>query len=160
MLRSNKGITLTSLIIYLIGLMLVVALMSSFANYFYKNINQITIRESSDEEFARFLAYLTKDINSDKLNFINVDVYNDVGTNSEINYIVLKFKDEEEHQYLSENNTIYFIEKANNGVVNKKIALCKNVSSSIFTYDNANLILMTDININNKRYTKTLTVNV
>ena len=43
MLKSCKGITLTSLVIYVIVLMVVIALMSGFSGYFNKNINQITL---------------------------------------------------------------------------------------------------------------------
>ena len=62
MLKNNKGITLTSLTIYVIVLMIVIALMSGFVGYFNKNINNITASEESDEQFTLFLEYITKDI--------------------------------------------------------------------------------------------------
>ena len=94
MLKSCKGITLTSLVIYVIVLMVVIALMSGFSGYFNKNINQITIKEESNEQFTRFLAYLTKDINNENINFAKT------GQENDIEYIIIKFEENEEHQYL------------------------------------------------------------
>ena len=149
MLRSNKGITLTSLVIYVIVLMIVITLLSSFSGYFYKNINQITINEAGDEQFTRFLAYITKDINQESIDFIKT------GTDNDINYIILKFEKDAEHQYLYKNETIYYIDKNKH----KTIDLCKNVSSCNFSYDDANKALLTNMIINNKNYTKTLILN-
>ncbi|MBO4816632.1 MAG: hypothetical protein J5507_07120 [Clostridia bacterium] len=149
MLKSNKGITMTSLVIYVIVLMIVITLLSGFAGYFYKNVKLITIKEASDEQFTRFLAYLTKDINKGNINFVKNGTYN------ETNYIILKFEDSIEHQYLYKNNTIYFIDKNEN----KKINLCNNVNSCDFMYDDNSKLLNTNININNKNYTKALIVN-
>ena len=40
-MKGNKGITLTSLIIYIIGMMIVVALISTLTAFFSKNIKMI-----------------------------------------------------------------------------------------------------------------------
>ena len=62
-MRSNKGITLTSLIIYVIGLTIVIALMGTFNGYFYRNVKTLTIKQNVDEEYSKFLSYITKDVN-------------------------------------------------------------------------------------------------
>ena len=147
MLKSNHGLTLTSLVIYVIVLMIVIALLSSFFGYFYQNVNQITIKEESDERFTRFLAYLTKDINQESINFIKT------GEDNDVKYIILKFTENEEHQYLYKNNKIYYIDESKN----KKINLCNNVNSCDFLYDNTSLTM--NINMNNKEYSKTIKVN-
>lgn len=147
MLKSNHGLTLTSLVIYVIVLMIVIALLSGFAGYFYKNINLITIKEESDERFTRLLAYLTKDINQESINFIKT------GEDNDVKYIILKFAENKEHQYLYKNNKIYYIDESKN----KKINLCNNVNSCDFLYDNTGLTM--NINMNNKEYSKTIKVN-
>ena len=149
MLKSSKGITLTSLVIYIIVLMIVIALFSNFSGYFFKNVNQITIKEIGDEQFTRFLAYLTKDINLDEINFVKTGTYNNV------NYIILKFEDNIEHQYLYANKAIYYIDKNRNKTIN----LCNNVSSCNFMYDDTTKALTVNIIINNINYTKLLIVN-
>ena len=80
-LKSNRGVTLTSLVIYIIGLTIVIALMGLISNYFYQNITDVTIKQNADEQYSKFLAYLTKDANSDNL------VYVQTGVNGEDNII-------------------------------------------------------------------------
>ena len=150
MLKSCKGITLTSLVIYVIVLMVVIALMSGFSGYFNKNINQITIKEESNEQFTRFLAYLTKDINNENIKFAKT------GQENDIEYIIIKFEENEEHQYLYKKDSIYYI----NEEKNKKIRICNNVNSCDFEYDNTNKILTVNIIINNEEYAKSLNVNI
>lgn len=150
MLKSNKGITLTSLVVYVIVLMIVIGLMSGFSRYFYKNVNQITVIEISDEQYTRFIAYLTKDINRDDITFTKTN------TENEESYIILKFKGDVEHQYLYLNKTIYYVDKNKN----KKIVLCGNVSSCDFQYNDTSKILTINIKIENKEYSKTLKVNI
>ena len=151
MLKSNKGITMTSLVIYVIVLMIVIALLSGFSGYFYKNVNLITIKEASDEQFTRFIAYLTKDLNQNNAFFIRTGTDNGESNN----YLILKIDGNIEHQYLFENETLYYIDK----IKNKKITLCNNVNLCNFEYDDTNKVLTTNLNINKKNYTKTFIVN-
>ena len=74
-MKSNRGVTLTSLVIYIIGLTIVITLMGIISNYFYRNINDVTIKQNADEQYSRFLAYLTKDANSDNLIHVQVGLY-------------------------------------------------------------------------------------
>ena len=157
MLKSNKGVTLISLVIYVIVLIIVIALMSNFSGYFYKNTNKITINENNDEQITRFLAYLTKDTNSEELSSIKTGTEN--STESNVNYIILRFKNGIEHQYLfKDNNKVYFINKTNEVNKTKKVVLCNNVDLGNFTYDDASKTLTANISVNNKQYEKILRV--
>ena len=148
MLKNNKGITLISLTSYVIVLMIVIALMSGFVGYFNKNMKNIAAVEESDEQFTRFLEYITKDIKKEDITFIKT------GTSDDVNYVIIKFENEIEHQYLYANNAIYYIDKKNE----KKINLSDNVSSCNFTYDKDKKTLSFNIMINNKQYSKILIV--
>ena len=66
-LKSNRGVTLTALVIYVMGLAVVITLMAMILKYFYRNVNDVTISQNADEQYSKFLAYLTKDANSDNL---------------------------------------------------------------------------------------------
>ena len=61
-MKSNRGVTLTSLVIYIIGLVIVITLMSNFSGYFYKNLSEVTIKQNADEQYSKFLSYITKDL--------------------------------------------------------------------------------------------------
>lgn len=160
MLKSNKGLTLTSLVIYIIVLMIVIALMSNFSGHFYKNTNEISLKENNDEQITRFLAYLTKDTNSEELIFIKTGTETNESNESAINYIILKFRNGEEHQYLyKENNSaIYYINNTTDESKKKNIILCRNISTCGFEYNGNNKILTINFIINNKLYSKSLDV--
>lgn len=149
MLKSNKGVTLLSLIIYVIVLMIVIALLSNFSGYFYKNVNLITIKEASDEQYTKFLAYIAKDVNQNDINLVKT------GLNNDECYIIFKFENNKEHQYLYKNKTIYYLDK--NKV--KKIALCNKVNFCVFNYNDSVKTLTLNLNIENKEYSKIFNVN-
>ena len=155
MLKSNNGITMMSLVIYVIVLMIVIALMSTFSGYFYGNVKEITVMENSDEAYTKFIAYLTKDLNSDDVYFITKGEDN---LNS-LKYLIIKFKGNTgttvEHQYIysEEEETIYYLDINNN----KKIHLCDTVTNCNFS--NVEHSVTVNMTINNKQYTKTFYTN-
>lgn len=149
-MKSNRGITLTSLVIYVIGLVIVIAVMGNFTGFFYKNLEYTTMNQNSNEQYSRFLSYITKDANSDKL------IYVKSGVNGK-DCIIFKFNDGTEHQYINQDEKIYFINVENQN--EKKIILCEKVSSqNAFNYANNKI----DINfkIANSNFSATLSVNI
>ena len=151
-MKSNKGITLTSLVIYIIGLMIVIGLISAFYNYFVKNMNQIVIKNNSDEQYTKFLSYITKDANSYNLKEVKTNVNDE-------DVLVLVFFDNTEHQYIHKNDKIFFLDIDENHITRKKIPLCRNVLNSndmVFKYSDNQI--MVNLNINNNQYINTLTV--
>lgn len=141
-MKSNRGVTVTSLVIYIICLTIVISWMGVISNHFYQSINESTIRGNDDEQYSRFLAYLTKDVNSDNLIYVKAE--NDGGDN-----IIFKFDNQVEHQYILSDGAIYYINIENNN--EKKILLCEDVSSNkAFIYSNNKI----DVNfrINKKIY--------
>lgn len=147
-LKSNRGVTLTALVIYVMGLAVVITLMAMILKYFYRNVNDVTISQNADEQYSKFLAYLTKDANSDNLIYVQARI------NDEEN-VVFKFNNQVEHQYILKSGNIYYINIENNN--EKKIILCENVSSSkVFNYSNNKL----DVNfiINDKKFSTSLNI--
>ena len=71
-MNSNKGITLISLIVYIIVLLIVIGMISTFTKYFYKNADEIVISNNSSENYSRFITYLTDDVNSRKYSICRI----------------------------------------------------------------------------------------
>lgn len=61
-MKSNKGITLISLIIYIIVLLMVMGLISTFTRYFYHNVNEITLSDNTESEYSKFTSFFTSDL--------------------------------------------------------------------------------------------------
>ena len=56
-MRSEKGVTLTSLIIYVIAMLIAITIISIMTGYFYKNIDVSTEKYSYLGEYTRFNSY-------------------------------------------------------------------------------------------------------
>lgn len=62
MLKENKGITLTSLVIYIIVFIIIIAIMANISNYFYSNIEGIKDSPKYVDEFNKFSMFFVADV--------------------------------------------------------------------------------------------------
>lgn len=62
-MKGNKGITLTSLIIYITAMMVVVALISTLTTFFSKNIKMSDIN-SNTKQYTKFSSIFLDEINA------------------------------------------------------------------------------------------------
>lgn len=51
-MKSQKGVTLTSLIIYVIAMSIVVGTVAAITNFYYGNINGLSNRTSSSKQYT------------------------------------------------------------------------------------------------------------
>ena len=63
-MKSNRGITIISLIVYIIVLSIVIGSTSMLIKYFYNNTEETVISKNTTDQYTRFMAYLTDDVNS------------------------------------------------------------------------------------------------
>lgn len=151
-MRSNKGITLTSLIIYVIGLVIVIALMGTVNGYFYRNVKILTLKQNANEEYSKFLSYITKDVNSENIEYV-------VSGMEGKDCVIFKFNDEKQHQYIVQDNMIYYINVENQN--EKKIILCENVAisaNSVFNYSDGKINI--NLTIGNTNFSNELNVKM
>ena len=141
-MKNQKGITITSLVIYIIGLLIVIGTLSMFLDYYYSNIKENTYSEGSAEEYSKLTMYLTEEFNSK-------DIKN-ISCSSE--YIYLQMNNDGFHEYIYQNKCIYYIERDKDKNVIKQIELCNNVETCIFNYDNIKNSINVIVNINGKEY--------
>lgn len=62
MLKGEKGITLTSLVIYIIVFVIIIAIMANTSNYFYSNIGGIKDSPKYVAEFNKFSMFFIADV--------------------------------------------------------------------------------------------------
>lgn len=138
-MKSEKGITLTSLIIYIVLLLFVIGILSTISEYFHLNTSYIMEMGKYVSEFDKFNMYFIEDvknnselydITSDKIIFSDGTIYtysegciyrNKVEICSNIHTCVFTQKDE-----VDKNN---FVKK----IINIKLSI---KGSKIFTSDN------------------------
>lgn len=61
-MKSEKGITLTSLIIYVITMLIVITLISALTSYFYKNVEITTDSNIAMKQYTQFNSYFSEEI--------------------------------------------------------------------------------------------------
>lgn len=111
-MKSNKGITLTSLIIYIIVLMLVLGILSVISRFFYRNLGYVEDLGDYVSEYNKFNMFFLEDA---KKNKSIISISND---NKQIT-----FGDGTVYTYKSgEDKSIY----------RNKVKVCRNVESCMF----------------------------
>ena len=71
-MKSEKGITLISLIIYIVAMVIVVAIITTITGYFYGNIDNLQSRNEGAKEYTTFNSYFVNDINEKENYYINL----------------------------------------------------------------------------------------
>ena len=93
-MKKENGITLISLIIYIIVLLLAVSMLSTISSYFYSNVSEINSESKYIGEYNKFNMFFLEDIKSIGVKFNNIitdkdnliiELYNE-NTNKTIKY--------------------------------------------------------------------------
>lgn len=106
-MRTEKGITLTSLIIYIIVLIFIVSMLSAISSYFYANTSYISETGKYVSEFNKFNMYFIEDVKN------NSDIYS-------IDKNKIVFAD----------GTIYTY--TNESIYRNKVEICNNIHGCSF----------------------------
>ena len=132
-MKKENGITMLSLIIYVLLMIFVVAAISNITASFYKNVNDFDTESESTVAYSKFNMFFLNDIKKDN---IEIEDYKD-------NYIILALNGEE-IQYSIQNNALY----------RNKVKICDNLNNASITVSEGNKIT---INLKIGDYQKTTT---
>ena len=109
-MKSEKGVTLTSLIIYVIIMLVVIGIISIISKFFYNNVDEAGKRIDPSQEFTRFSSFFLKDINKVSRTVLELSPDDD--------YIILP----DGAQYTFKNNSVY----------RGKVKVCEGIKSLKF----------------------------
>lgn len=110
-MKSNKGITLLSLIIYIISLTLVISILSIVSKFFYSNTQNIMDKGKYISEFNKFNMYFIEDVKNNKQTYSVTD-----------------------NEIIFADGTVYtFNGQEDNGIYRNKVKICKNISYCSFS---------------------------
>ncbi len=113
-MKSQEGITLISLTIYIVVMVIVIAMISVISGYFYSNIDEVSDTIDPLTEYTKFNSFFT-----DEVNHSNIRVLECLQNG---NYIV--FDNGVQYTFIAENKGIY----------RNKVKICKEVESCTFDY--------------------------
>ena len=108
-MKSQKGVTLIALVIYVIVLTIVVSILAMISSFFFTNINYVKDQANYAPEFNKFNMFFIQDVKQNK--------------NLTITGNAVKFDDGTEYTFNLDQKAIY-----RNGK-----AIAKNVQAAIFT---------------------------
>lgn len=110
-MKSNKGVTLTILIIYIIALLITIGVLTNISRYFYSNTKYISENGKYISEFNKFNMYFIEDVKN--------------------NYSIYSIK---ENEIIFADGTVYtYKSEPDKGIYRNKVKICKNVENCIFT---------------------------
>lgn len=113
-MKSQKGVALTSIIVYIIIMLVVISIISVITSFFYNNVEEVGKDIDPSQEFTRFTSFLVDDINK---------------TNNEIK----ECSNDGEYIILADGTQYTF---ANNAVYRGKVKVCDGVENVVFEYQN------------------------
>lgn len=146
-MKSENGITVISVTIYIIVLTIMIAILASVSSYFYKNTALTNEDIEPITEFTRFNSYFSDEVNHGNLKIVRCD------TNQEESFIIFG------------NDVQYIYNKSNKGIFriinDDKVKICKYVDSCEFSAYEQNEKTKINVNITfengtNKNITYTL----
>ena len=119
-MKKENGVTLTSIIIYIIALLIVIGVVSALTSYFYKNVDVDGESKLTNSQFTKFTSFFTNEINEPGIKVI------EKGENENVNYIT--FSNKQTYTFSKQNNAIYLNE----------MKICDKIDRCIFDYTNEN----------------------
>ena len=96
-MKSQKGITLISLTIYVIVMVVLVAIITTLTAYFYKNVDTTSKQDDINKQYTKFLSYFSEEINREENEIVEIDQDN--------KYII--FSSGNQYTFVPENEGIY-----------------------------------------------------
>lgn len=101
-MKSEKGITLTILVIYVVFFSIIMSLLAALSNYIYKNIGYVNDNSIDISEFNKFNMYFIEDIKTNTQAEIKETVSEE---GKEI--LQITFEDGDAYRYVKSEKTIY-----------------------------------------------------
>lgn len=124
-MKSERGLTLASVIVYIFALMFVVTMITVLTGYFYKNISMDTETTLVGKQYTKFNSYFSEDINKKGNRVIDAGSRTEEidGEIYDTNYIT--FSSGNTYVYSSQNCSIYF----------NNVKICTLVDKCTFDYE-------------------------
>lgn len=141
-MRTQRGVTLTSLIIYIIGMVMIISIVSVVTTYFYRNIKNVGADINPIAEYTKFNSYFTNETNKENIKILEVSN----GGN--------------QHYIVFDNGIQYTFVESNKAIYQNNVKICKQVNACTFTtgIENGNDIVTVVMTIDGKDYTNKYTL--
>lgn len=117
-MKNNRGITLTTLLIFVIVFAIVIGIVANLTSFFYKNIDVSKINDDSATQYTKFSSIFLEEIENENNSVIDCKTTTENGEKE--SYIIFATG----NQYTFKNNSIY----------KNTIKICQNIEDCDFSY--------------------------
>lgn len=119
-MKSQKGITLSTLVLYITIFLIVIAVMTTITDYFYKNVREIKEPLTYIAEFNKFSMFFINDVKNNK-SFMIEDEYSETSESGTKYYYAITFEDGTKYMY------------SEGKIYRNAVEIAKNISQLRFT---------------------------
>ena len=109
-MKSENGVTLISLTVYIIGLTLIIAIVAVISTFFYKSVRNVSQTVDPITEYSKFNTFFTEETNANNIKILECGE----------NYIVF------------DNGVQYTFIKENKGIYRNKVKICRGIEECKF----------------------------
>ena len=121
-MKNEKGITLISLIIYVIAMSIVIGIIAVISGYFYKNVADTSGNIEPMTEYTKFNSFFSEEINEKGIKVLDCKTTNSNDGSIDTSYIV--FDNGVQYTYIS----------ANKGIYRNKVKIARGIDECTFEY--------------------------
>lgn len=142
-MKTQKGVTLISVTIYVIVMLIVVSVITILTSYFYTNVDINSTSEDLNQQYTKFNAYFVEEINKKGNALIEINEMKYDSGAIQQRYII--FKSGNQYTYIPENKAIYM----------NKVKIAENITDCIMTTEQENGKTTISVTIKGENFERT-----
>lgn len=119
-MKNNRGVTLMSVMIYVIGMTIVLGVMATLISFFYNNVDVNSINDNSSTQYTKFSSVFVEEINQENNYIIDCKTFGE--NNDKISYII--FSSGNQYTFMKESGSVY----------KNSVRICDNIEDCDFSY--------------------------
>lgn len=119
-MRNNSGVTLMSVMIYVIGMTIVLGVMATLVSFFYNNIDVNSINNDSSIQYTKFSSVFVEEINRENNYIIDCKTLRE--NNDKLSYII--FSSGNQYTFMRESASVY----------KNNVKICDSIEECDFSY--------------------------
>ena len=105
-MKMEKGVTLISVTIYVIVMVIIVSVITVLTSYFYKNVDVNSAKEDLNQQYTRFNAYFTEEVNKKGNQVLTISDIDENTTNEGVQKYIW-FSSGNQYTFIPANKSIY-----------------------------------------------------
>lgn len=144
-MKSEKGVTLISVIIYVIAMLIIIAVITVLTSYFYTNVDINSASEDLNQQYTKFNSYFTEEVNRKGNKILEIGETQNNEEEGPQKYII--FSSGNQYTYVP----------ANQGIYMNTVKISENITNCTFERIDQDDITMVKVTIKGNNFERVTT---